>query len=106
MIRHIVLLKLKPGYSWEDPLALEAEKLVRALGNEVPEIQTWYAARNLSDRPIAYDFVVMGTFLDEAAVERYLTNDFHRKSTALWRRISDWVVVDAAEDTATVFPRH
>ncbi|WP_214103848.1 Dabb family protein [Acrocarpospora catenulata] len=97
MIKHVVLFKLKPGVSWEDPIAQRAERMAARVGEEVGDLLTWQAARNISPRAIAYDFLVVGTVADEDALDRYLVHPFHQQSVRLWREISDWVMVDVVE---------
>jgi hypothetical protein len=97
VIRHIVLFKFKPGISWDDPRAQEAEQIAAKVGSEVPELHTWQSGRNISDRPIAHDFAVIGLVDDEEALERYLVNPFHQEAIKLWREISDWVIADLEE---------
>jgi hypothetical protein len=97
VIRHIVLFKFKPGVSWDDPRAQEAERVAAKVGGEVPELHKWRFGRNISNRPISYDFAVIGIMDDEDALERYLAHPFHREATRLWREISDWVIADLKE---------
>ncbi|WP_409494788.1 Dabb family protein [Amycolatopsis sp. cmx-11-12] len=102
MIRHIVLFKLKDGVTRDDPRVPVAESMARRVGDEVPDLRYWYAGRNFSDRPVAYDFVVIGLVEDEAALDRYMTHPFHQDAIAVWREISDWVIADVVERDATV----
>lgn len=97
MIRHYVLFKFKPGISWDDARAVQAEQMAAKVGGEVPELREWTVGRNISTRPIAYDFIVVGLLDDEEAVERYLVHPFHQESTNAWREISDWVLADVVE---------
>ncbi|MFE9118736.1 Dabb family protein [Streptomyces sp. NPDC007172] len=94
MIRHVVLFKFKPGFDWNDPRVLEAERTAARVGDEVPELKEWRCGRNLSPRPIAYDFLVDGLLDDMDAVKRYLAHPFHQDAITQWREISDWVMVD------------
>lgn len=102
MIRHIVLFKFKPGVSWADQSVLTAEHTARQVGEQVPDLRYWYAGRNVSDRPVAYDFAVIGLVPDEDALRRYMEHPFHQQAIAQWRAISDWVVADVVEHDATV----
>ncbi|GAA2317092.1 Dabb family protein [Streptomyces kunmingensis] len=97
MIRHIVLFKFRPGISWDDPRAQEAELIAAKVGGEVPELHEWSAGRNISGRAIAYDFAVIGLLDDEDALERYLVHPFHQEAIRLWREISEWVIADLEE---------
>ena len=94
MIRHVVLFKFKSGIDWDDPRALAAERTAIKVGGEVPELREWRHGRNVSDRKIAYDFLVEGLMDDMESVERYLTHPFHQEAVRQWREISDWVMVD------------
>lgn len=105
MIRHIVLFKLHPGVSWDDPAAVEAVDFANRVGEEVPELVSWYAGRNFSDRPVAYDFVVMGMLRDTEELDRYLGDPFHLQAIERWRAISDWVIADVIEEDAVTFTR-
>ncbi|WP_329499906.1 Dabb family protein [Kitasatospora herbaricolor] len=97
MIRHIVLFKLKPGVSWDDPRVEPAEGLAAKVGGEVPELHEWSVGRNISTRPVAYDFAAVGLLDDEEALERYLVHPFHQEAIKAWREISDWVIADVVE---------
>lgn len=97
MIRHIVMFKLKPGYSWGDERVTRAEETAQAVGDEVDDLLAWQVGRNVSDRPIAYDYVAMGLVRDADALERYLFHPFHQESVTQWREISDWIVADLEE---------
>ncbi len=97
MIRHVVLFKFKPGVSWDDPRAQEAERIAAKCGSEIPELREWRVGRNISPREIAYDFLAVGLVDDQAALDRYLVDDFHQQAIRLWREISDWVIADVEE---------
>lgn len=97
MIRHYVLFKLKPEFSWEDPKVQSAEQIAATVGTEVPDLREWTYGRNVSPRKIAYDFVVTGLLDDLPAVERYLEHPFHQMAIQAWREISDWVIADVEE---------
>ncbi|MGA5900208.1 Dabb family protein [Streptomyces venetus] len=97
MIRHIVLFKFKPGVSWDDPRTQEAERVAAKVGSEVPDLHEWSVGRNISGRPVAYDFAAIGLLDDEEALERYLVHPFHQEAIRLWREISDWVIADLEE---------
>jgi hypothetical protein len=94
MIRHVVLFKFHQGVTWNDPRAQSAEAATMQHPAAIPEILSWECGRNRSDRAIAYDFVLIGTFTDQAAVDRYLTHPNHIWGAELWRKIADWAVVD------------
>ncbi len=97
MIRHVVLFKLKPGFSWDDPRVQEAERIATKVGGEVPELREWRVGRNVSTRAIAYDYLAEGVLDDLAALDRYLVHPFHQSAINRWREISDWVIADVEE---------
>jgi hypothetical protein len=100
MIRHIALFKLHPTVTWEESRTKLAVEYANRVGDEVPELTSWYAGRNISDRPGAYDFAVIGTLRDQHDLDRYLAHPFHQKAIERWRKISDWVVADLIEEEA------
>ncbi|NUS16800.1 MAG: Dabb family protein [Streptomyces sp.] len=93
-IRHIVLFKFKEGVTWSDPRAEEAEAATKGHPRWIPDIAGWQCGRNISDRPIAHDFALIGDFADQDAVDRYLVHPDHVRGADLWRAIADWSVVD------------
>jgi hypothetical protein len=97
VIRHIVLFKLKPGYTWEDPEVRAAEELQARMGEQIPELREWRYGRNISTRPLAYDYAVHGLLDDQDALARYLAHPFHQQAASAWTRISDRVVADVRE---------
>jgi hypothetical protein len=99
MIKHVVLFKLKPGVRWDDPVTQRAVEMAARVGDEVSDLVTWQTGRNISTRDVAYDFLVIGTVADEAALQRYLFHPFHTEAVSLWRQISDWIMVDVPEAT-------
>jgi hypothetical protein len=97
VIRHYVLFKFRSGVSWDDARAQQAEQTAAKVGGEVPELREWKTGRNISTRPVAYDFIVVGLLDDMDAVERYLVHPFHQEAIRAWREISDWVIADVEE---------
>ncbi|MFJ9646211.1 Dabb family protein (plasmid) [Streptomyces sp. HUAS TT3] len=96
MIRHTVLFRFKPGIDWSDPRAGAAEAATAGHPDRIEEILGWEYGRNLTDRPVAYDFALIGTFADREAVDRYLIHPDHVRGVGLWREIATWVVADFA----------
>ena len=94
MIRHIVLFKFKEGVSWDDRRTSEAEAALARLGSVVPELQSWFSGRNITDRPIAYDYALIGDVTDREALQRYLVNADHVAGVKLWAEISTWNIAD------------
>jgi hypothetical protein len=97
MIRHIVLFKFNPGFSWNHPEALAAERSSQQVAENVPQLLQWQTGRNISGRDIAYDFAVIGLVADKEMLQAYLDHPFHRESSGLWSTISSWVIADLEE---------
>ncbi|WP_043266811.1 Dabb family protein [Streptomyces sp. CT34] len=100
MLNHVVLFKFRPGVTWDDPRALQAERASRRHPVHIPEILSWECGRNTTDRDIGYDFAVIGRFSDHQAVESYLSHPDHVQGVELWREIATWAVVDFPADAA------
>jgi hypothetical protein len=98
MIMHIVAFKFVEGISWRDPRAEAAERISRRHPEYIPEIRRWTAARNISQRPAAYDFAVIGHFADREALGRYMVHPDHQRGVEAWQAISTWIVVDLEVD--------
>ncbi|WP_371478721.1 Dabb family protein [Kitasatospora sp. NBC_00315] len=102
MIRHVVLFKFREGVTWSDPRAQVAEEATRRHPEFIPEILSWECGRNEVDRPVAYDFALIGGFADPAAVTRYLEHPDHQRGVALWRELAEWNVVDFPHPAAVI----
>ena len=94
MICHVVCFKFRDGVTWADPRAQAAELISRGHPEHIPEIVTWAVGRNTTERPVAYDFCVIGWFEDRDALERYQVHPDHQRGVEAWRELSTWVVVD------------
>jgi hypothetical protein len=97
-IRHVVLFRFRQGVDWSDPRASAAAQVTADHPRYIPEILNWECGRNLTDRAVACDFALVGTFADRAAVDSYLIDPDHQRGVELWREIATWVVVDYAVD--------
>ncbi|MFG1643792.1 Dabb family protein [Amycolatopsis sp. NPDC049252] len=106
MISHIVCFRFKPGVTWDDPRAAEAEKITREHPDHITEIRSWSVGRNTTVRTIAYDFALVGRFHDREALERYMVHPDHRRGVRAWSELSTWVAVDLdhSQDALIVEP--
>lgn len=93
-IRHVVLFKFRPGITWTDTRAAIAAQMTADHPKQIKEILSWEFGRNISDRPDAYDFALIGTFAHQAAIVRYLRDPDHIRGIRLWNEIATWVIVD------------
>jgi stress responsive alpha/beta barrel protein len=93
-MRHVVLFRFRTGVTWADPRAVAAERATADHPRYIKDILGWEFGRNLSSRPIAYDFALIGTFADQAAIDRYLNHPDHLRGVRLWEEIATWVMAD------------
>ncbi|MEV6731335.1 MULTISPECIES: Dabb family protein [unclassified Streptomyces] len=96
MIRHTVLFRFRPGVDWSDTRAQAAEAAAAGHPEQIEEILGWEFGRNMTERAVAYDFALIGTFADREAIDRYLNHPDHVRGVELWREIATWVVADFA----------
>jgi hypothetical protein len=94
LIRHLVLFKLNEGVSRDEPRATAGAKAFKKLGEQVPELESWECAWNISDRPIAYDFAINASVADGDALRRYADHPAHQAVVAQWHEFATWVIAD------------
>ncbi|WP_069813743.1 Dabb family protein [Streptomyces sp. TP-A0874] len=94
MIRHLVLFKLDEGVGRDEPRVLAGVRAFTELGDRIPELLSWECAWNITDRPIAHDFVINCSVADRKALQRYLDHPAHQAGVALWREFASWVIAD------------
>ncbi|MFC9427217.1 Dabb family protein [Streptomyces sp. NPDC056987] len=94
MIRHLVLFRLDEGVSRDEPRVAAAAAAFMKLGGQVPEVEFWECAWNITDRPIAYDFAINSAVPDRDALQRYLDHPDHQAAVAQWREFATWVIAD------------
>ncbi|MFB3924877.1 MAG: Dabb family protein [Syntrophales bacterium] len=74
MLKHIVLMKFKPGIAEED--IKDMEKSLKNLPRAIPEIKGYEFGRDLRPER-AYDFALVSVFDDFAALNRYRPHPDH-----------------------------
>ncbi|PVE14030.1 Dabb family protein [Streptomyces scopuliridis] len=94
MIRHLVLFKLNEGVSRDEPRVVAGAEAFKELGGQVPEVEFWECAWNITDRPIAYDFAINSAVSDRDALQRYLDHPAHQAGVAQWREFATRVIAD------------
>ncbi|WP_405387464.1 Dabb family protein [Streptomyces sp. NBC_01102] len=97
MIKHIVLLKLRPPYGPDEPLLLDLERDTNRLQGVVPAIEDMRFGRNVTQRADAHDYALVAMFADENALTSYLDHPAHREVSARWTAVSDRAVADLFE---------
>lgn len=94
MIRHIVLFKLKPGVSHEDPRVTQWMHMMRELPKQIPTCVDWEFGWNITDRPIAYDFGLNSSFGTREELAAYLPHPDHQAMVAVAKQVADWIICD------------
>lgn len=96
-VTHMVMFKLKPDITKEDPKYIRAFTLLKDLPNRIKEIEDWSLGENFSTRPIAYDvglIVILGSRKD---LNLYLNHPAHTEVANVWKEIADWHITDFEE---------
>ncbi len=94
MIVHVVLFKLKPGVSKDDPRVRAAVADLAALKGRIDGIVDWEVGTNFTDRPIASDFVLYSTFASRESLSAYVPHPEHQAFVAKMREVADWTLAD------------
>ncbi len=74
MLKHLVLMKFKPGAG--DAEISDLEKGLAALPGEIPEILGWSFGRDLRPDKV-FDFALVSDFADFEALGRYRVHPKH-----------------------------
>ncbi len=94
MIKHIVMFKLKDASDKVTQTAHLKSELEK-LKSTIPEIIDYEVGINISTGSSAFDLVLISSFEDEAALERYRVHPVHQKVVEYINEItSDRRVVD------------
>ena len=94
MFVHLVLIKLKPGVSRDDPRVAAWRAGFIALEHKCQGIVRFEHGWNTTDRPIAYDYGVNMAFATRADLDAYGPNPDHQAVVALEREFADWIICD------------
>jgi hypothetical protein len=94
MILHIVTFSFKEYWSWSSLEVIEAEKRTRNHPSHINQIKGWICGRNITNRSIASDFVVVGLFTNRKDLDEYLVHHDHREGVTKWKEVATWNVVD------------
>ena len=94
MVTHIVLLKLKPGFTRDDARVQDAVAALIAVRDHVDGIERWDHGWNLTPRPIAYDFALDSTFRSRADLDAYGPHPAHQAAIVKLREVMEWVLCD------------
>lgn len=90
MIKHVVVMKFKPGVSEADITQLE-QGLDRLPGT-IPEILSYDFGRDIVHSPRSFDFALVSSFTDMDALKRYQGHPEHMKVLELVRSLCDQII--------------
>ena len=91
---HLVLIKLKPGVTRDDPRVVAWRNAFVALERKCPGIVRFEHGWNTTDRPIAWDYGVNMAFATRADLDAYGPHPDHQAVVAMEREVADWVICD------------
>jgi hypothetical protein len=94
MFVHLVLIKLKPGVTREDPRVKAWQPMFVALEQKCSGIVRLEYGWNTTDRPIAYDFGINMGFATRADLDAYGPHPAHQEVVAKLREFADWIICD------------
>jgi hypothetical protein len=94
MFVHLVLIKLKPGITRNDPRVRAFQTQFAALERKVKGITRFEHGWNTTDRPIAYDYGISIAFATRADLDAYGPHPAHQDAVAKLRDVADWVICD------------
>ena len=94
MFVHLVLIKLKPGVTRDDPRVSAWEAKFKGLEDKCRGIVRFEYGFNFTDRPVAYDFGVNMAFDTRENLVAYGPHPAHQEVVAALREIADWVICD------------
>jgi hypothetical protein len=90
MIKHVVLMKFKPGASEARFADLEAG--LGALPNAIPEIKTYEFGLDVVRSDRSYDFGLVSSFEDLDALQIYQTHPDHLEVVKLIKELCEKIV--------------
>ena len=94
MITHLVMFKLKPGITREDPRVAALVGMMRELPKRIPEIREWEVGFNETEDPKAWDFGVRSRFSDLADLHAYFDHPAHLPVVEAWDQVAELAFVD------------
>ena len=101
MFKHIVMWRVAAESEGRDQAALieEMQARLRALPAQIEEIREFEVGRNIKASDFAADVVLISSFDDEAAFERYVVHPAHQDAVAfIGPVVTDRRVVDYVTD--------
>jgi hypothetical protein len=90
MLKHVVFFKFKPEVKAPD--IVELEKGLAALPGAISEIREFHFGRDVIRSERSYDFALISSFVDLAAMERYQKHHDHLQVVEVVKRLSSSIL--------------
>lgn len=94
MITHLVMFRLKPGVTRQDPRVAAVVDMMRELPARIPEIREWEVGFNETEDAQAWDFGLRARFASEADLHAYFDHPAHLPVVERWDVVADLAFVD------------
>lgn len=94
MIAHLVLFKLKPCVSGDDPRLSAVAKRMAQLPERIPGIVAWEQGGNMTLDAQAYDYGLRAVFANEGDLHAYFDHPEHLPVLAQWEEIAELAFCD------------
>lgn len=90
MIKHVVMMKFKPGA--EESRFSELEKLMGKLPDEIPQIQFYQFGLDIVRSERSYDFGLVSEFDNVEALKTYQTHPKHLEALEIIKELFDSII--------------
>lgn len=94
MLRHLVMFKLKPGVTRDDPRVLKAIDSIERMRHEIDVVESAELGWDLSGKPHAFDYATLWLLRDQVALEQYAAHPAHQKVLGETKDIFDAMIAD------------
>ena len=94
MIKHVVLFKLKEGFTPASPQVISVIDEAAALGSRLPMVRDWIVGPDFGHRPISYDYALLATLDNREDLQAYTVHPLHQAVIKKMAEITTWIVCD------------
>jgi len=94
MISHLVLFRLKPGVSRQDPRVAAAVAALAGLPAKISSITAWDHGFNQTEDADAWDYGLRAGFASTADLHAYFEHPAHLPVLAQWNDVADLAFAD------------
>lgn len=94
MIKHLVLFKLKEGFTPETPQVQEVTSDMAAIGKKLPMVKEWIFGPDTTHRPISYDYALITSVENREDLQAYIQHPEHQAIVKRILEVSTYIVAD------------